>query len=173
MVSTQLTGISQEQPILPRFGNNLIIDNTYDHVNWYGRGPFENYQDRKTAALVGSYNAKVEGLYFEYIRPQANGNRSDIRTLSFTNGNGQGIEITAPQTFGFSAHHQYNSDFDEGMEKQQRHTFDVPKRDLININIDHSQMGVGGDNSWGYLPREQYQIKPEDMSFDYMIRPIR
>ncbi|SDD83078.1 beta-galactosidase [Pricia antarctica] len=173
MVSTQLTGISEDQPILPRFGNNFIIDNSYDNVSWYGRGPFENYQDRKTAALVGSYDANVADLYFEYIRPQANGNRSDVRTLSFTNSSGKGIEITAPETFGFSAHHQYNSDFDEGMKKQRRHTYDVPKRDLISINIDHSQMGVGGDNSWGYMPHEQYQIKPGDMSFSYMIRPIK
>ncbi|KKM26569.1 hypothetical protein LCGC14_1583480, partial [marine sediment metagenome] len=173
MVSTRLTGIDQNQPILPRFGNNLIIDKAYDRVQWYGRGPFENYQDRKTAALVGVYEMKVADLYFEYIRPQANGNRSDIRTLSFTNGSGKGIEITAPQTFGFSAHHQYNSDFDEGVEKRQRHTYDVPQRDLISINIDHSQMGIGGDNSWGYMPLEKYQIQPGDMSFSYLIRPIR
>ena len=173
MVSTRLTGIDQNQPILPRFGNNLIIDQGYDRVKWYGRGPFENYQDRKTAALVGVYAMKVADLYFEYIRPQANGNRSDIRSLSFTNENGKGIEITAPQSFGFSAHHQYNSDFDEGVEKRQRHTYDVPQRDLISINIDHSQMGVGGDNSWGYMPLEKYQIQPGDMSFSYMIRPIR
>lgn len=173
MVGTQLMGISEDLPILPRFGSNFIIKNAYNNVSWYGRGPFENYQDRKTAALVGSYDAKVEDLYFEYIRPQANGNRSDVRTLSFTNSTGKGIEITAPQTFGFSAHHKYNSDFDEGMKKQQRHTYDVPKRDFININIDHSQMGVGGDNSWGMMPHEEYQIKPKDMSFSYMIRPIK
>ena len=173
MVRTQLTGISEDLPILPRFGNNFIIDNAYDNVNWYGRGPFENYQDRKTAALVGSYDAKVDDLFFEYIRPQANGNRSDVRTLSFTNGNGKGIEITAPETFGFSAHHQYNSDFDEGMKKHQRHTYDVPKRDLISINIDQSQMGVGGDNSWGMMPHKEYQIQPGNLSFSYMIRPIR
>ena len=173
MVSTRLTGISQDQPILPRFGNNFIIKNTYDNVSWYGRGPFENYQDRKTAALIGSYDAKVADLFFEYIRPQANGNRSDVRTLSFTNDSGRGFEITAPETFGFSAHHQYNSDFDEGTNKHQRHTYDVPKRDLININIDHSQMGVGGDNSWGLMPHEAYQIKPKNMSFSYMIRPLK
>ncbi|MGB6152762.1 MAG: glycoside hydrolase family 2 TIM barrel-domain containing protein, partial [Pricia sp.] len=172
MVSSQLTGIDQNRPILPRFGNNFIIDKAYDHVSWYGRGPFENYQDRKTAALVGSYDAKVADLYFEYIRPQANGNRTDVRTLSFTDSTGKGIEITAPETFGFSAHHQYNSDFDEGTQKQQRHTYDVPEREFISINIDDSQMGVGGDNSWGYLPREPYQIKPDDMSFSYIIRPI-
>lgn len=173
LVNTQLMDIAGNLPILPRFGSNFIINNTYDNVSWYGRGPHENYQDRKTSALVGSYSAKVDDLYFEYIRPQENGYRTDVRTLSFTNTNGSGIMITAPQTFGFSAHHQFNSDFDEGMEKQQRHTFDVPKRELININIDYRQMGVGGDNSWGLMPHTAYQIKPENLSFSYMIKPIK
>ena len=172
LVSTQLSGMAESLPIIPRFGTNLIIADSYYNVSWYGRGEHENYQDRKTSALVGRYEAKVEDLYFEYIRPQENGYRTDIRTLSFSNSKGNGILISAPQNFGFSAHHQLNSDFDEGIEKQQRHTFEVPKRDLININIDHSQMGVGGDNSWGYLPREKYQITPENLSFSYVIRPI-
>lgn len=172
LVNTQLIGIKDNLPILPRFGNNFVIDASYENVSWYGRGEHENYQDRKTSALVGEYDSKVEDLYFEYIRPQENGNRTDIRTLSFSNSKGNGILISSPSLFGFSAHHQYNSDFDEGMTKQQRHTFDIPQRDLININIDQSQMGVGGDNSWGFLPREKYQIKPSNLSFSYMIRPI-
>ncbi len=173
LVNTQLMNISGDLPVLPRFGNNFIIDSTYDNVNWYGRGKHENYQDRKTSALVGSHKAKVEELYFEYIRPQENGYRTDIRTLAFTNAAGKGIEFSAPELFGFSAHHQYNSDFDEGDKKQQRHTYDIIKRDLININIDHSQMGVGGDNSWGFMPRAQYQIPASNLQFSYMIRPIR
>tara|TARA_R110002051_G_scaffold297564_1_gene363921 strand:+ start:11648 stop:14839 length:3192 start_codon:yes stop_codon:yes gene_type:complete len=173
LVRTKLTGITGDLPILPRFGNNLIIDSGYDQVEWYGRGEHENYQDRKTSALVGIYNANVTDLYVEYIRPQENGNRTDIRTLSFKNNEGKGIKITAPELFAFSAHHQLNSDFDEGMQKRQQHTFDIPTRDLININIDHSQMGVGGDNSWGLLPMEKYQIKPENLSFEYVISPIR
>ena len=173
LVSTQLSGIDKTLPILPRFGNNFIIDCAYKNVAWYGRGAHENYRDRKTSALVGLYEAKVEDLYFEYIRPQENGNRTDVRTLSFSNGNGEGILITAPTTFGFSAHHQYNSDFDEGEKKNQRHTFDIPKRDLININIDHSQMGVGGDNSWGLMPHKEYQIPAGNLSFSYMIKPLQ
>lgn len=173
LVNTNLEGIKGDLPILPRYGNNLIIDSSYDQVEWYGRGEHENYQDRKTAALVGLYSASVSDLYFKYIRPQENGNRTDIRTLSFENKEGKGVKITAPNLFSFSAHHQLNSDFDEGMQKRQQHTFDIPTRDLININIDHSQMGVGGDNSWGLLPMEKYQIKPENLSFDYIISPIR
>lgn len=172
LVTTQLNGIDEALPILPRFGNNFIIDNAYKNVTWYGRGAHENYQDRKTSALVGLYRAKVEDLYFQYIRPQENGYRTDVRTLSFTNDDGQGILITAPTSFGFSAHHQYNSDFDEGEKKQQRHTFDIPKRDLININIDHSQMGVGGDNSWGLMPHKKYQIPATNLSFSFMIQPL-
>jgi beta-galactosidase len=172
-VNTQLQNIQENLPILPRFGNNLILDPSYENVKWYGRGEHENYSDRKTSALIGRYAAKVKDLYFAYIRPQENGYRTDIRTLSFTNAGGKGIEISAPKTFSFSAHNQLNSDFDEGMQKNQRHTFDVPVRDLISVNIDYGQMGVGGDNSWGYMPHKEYQIKAGNLGYSYVIRPIR
>lgn len=172
-VTTSLKGISEDLPVLPRFGNNLVIKNEYQIVNWYGRGPHENYQDRKTSALVGSYDAKVEELYFPYIRPQENGNRVDIRKVSFVNEAGAGIEIFAPKLFEFNAHHQYNADFDPGETKQQRHDIDIEKRDLVNINIDYKQMGVGGDNSWGLMALEKYQIQPENLSYSYIIRPLK
>ncbi|WP_041633193.1 glycoside hydrolase family 2 [Maribacter sp. HTCC2170] len=172
-ITTDLEGISHELPVLPRFGNNLIIKNEYQNVNWYGRGPHENYQDRKTSALVGNYDAKVEDLYFPYIRPQENGTRVDVRKLRFVNETGAGIEIFAPELFEFSAHHQYNSDFDPGETKQQRHDVDIVKRDLVNINIDYKQMGVGGDNSWGFMALDKYQIQPENLSYSYIIRPLK
>lgn len=171
-VTTQLSGLSKELPVLPRFGTNFIINNEYQHVQWYGRGPHENYQDRKTGALVGSYKASVDDLYYPYIRPQENGNRSDIRWVTFANEKGQGIKIYAPQLFDFSAHHQYNNDFDAGKSKQQRHTIDIVKRDLVNINIDYKQMGVGGDNSWGLMALDTYQIQPENRSYSYVIKPL-
>ena len=172
LIRNSLMNIKESLPILPKFGTNFIISKAYDNVHWFGRGPHENYQDRKTSALVGSYNAKVEALYYPYIRPQENGNRTDIRTVSFTNEDGKGIIITAAQPFEFSAHHQYNSDFDEGPGKNQRHAFDVPKRDLININIDYKQMGVGGDNSWGLMPHKAYQIPAKNMSYSFIIKPV-
>ena len=171
-VTNDLRNLKDGVPILPRFGNNFRIKNEYQQVDWYGRGPHENYWDRKTSALVGNYSASVSDLYYPYIRPQENGNRTDIRTVLFKNEAGKGFEIFAPQLFSFSAHHQYNDDFDPGETKQQRHTFDIVKRDLVNINIDHRQMGVGGDNSWGNLPLEKYQIQPGDMSYSYVIRPL-
>ena len=172
-VTTQLSNMSGDLPVLPKFGTNLIIKNEYQKVNWYGRGPHENYQDRKTAALIGSYEATVEDLYYPYIRPQENGNRCDVRWATFKNAAGDGIMIYTPQVFDFNAHHQYNDDFDAGGTKQQRHTVDIVKRDFVNINIDYKQMGVGGDNSWGLMALDKYQIHPKDLSFSYVIGPIQ
>jgi beta-galactosidase len=172
-VKTTFDNNMNKLPILPRLGNNFIIKKEFDNVNWLGKGPFENYQDRSTAALVGNYKSKVSDLYYPYIRPQENGYRTENRWVTFTNDKGDGIKITAPTYFGFSAHHQYNSDFDAGDKKMQRHTTDIQKRDFVNINIDNQQMGVGGDNSWGSMPHAKYRIKAEETEYFYTIKPIR
>ena len=172
-VKTSLSEISNKLPILPLFGTNFIINESYDNAKWYGRGPHENYQDRKTSSLVGLYNYKVSQMYFPYIRPQENGNRTDTRWLSLSNSEGNGIIIEASNVFEFSSHHQYNDDFDGGNRKTQTHTYDINKRPLVNLNINYRQMGVGGDDSWGKQPHEEYKIKPENLSFNYSISPIR
>lgn len=172
-VTAELSNLAEKLPILPRFGTHLILNKAYDQVSWLGRGPHENYQDRKTSALVGQYDAAVGDLYFPYSRPQENGYRTDVRWLSFANAAGKGIKITSTDLFSFSAHHQYNDDFDAGESKAQRHTTDIVKRDLVNINIDKAQMGVGGDNSWGAMPHPEYRIQPVEMSFEYTISPLK
>lgn len=172
-VTNALKDVNKDLPNIPRFGNNFILNTDYDQVNWYGRGPQENYQDRNTAAFVGNYKAKVSDLYFPYIRPQENGYKTDVRWVTFTNENGEGIKVMGPKLLSFSAHHQYNSDFDAGLTKQQRHTTDIIARDLVNVNIDHIQMGVGGDTSWWARPLEKYQIKAENMSYSYSIIPVK
>jgi beta-galactosidase len=171
-VETKLNIVKEKLPILPRFGTNFIINDEFSNVKWLGRGPHENYQDRKTSALVGQYKAQVSDLYFPYSRPQENGYKTDTRWVTFLNQDGHGIKITALEHFSFSAHHQYNDDFDAGNTKQQRHTVDVVKRDFVNINIDKVQMGVGGDNSWGAMPHKKYQISPNNLSFKYRILKV-
>ncbi|MDN3618142.1 glycoside hydrolase family 2 TIM barrel-domain containing protein [Polaribacter undariae] len=173
LVNTTLSEINTELPVLPRFGNNFVVKNEFNNVEWFGRGPFENYQDRKTAALVGVYEASVKNLYFAYIRPQENGYKTDTRWVTFTNGSGTGIKVTATDLISFSAHHQYNEDFDAGNEKQQRHTTNIKQRDLVNINIDYGQMGVGGDTSWGRMPHKEYQINAGNLSYSYTIEAIK
>ncbi len=172
-VTTSLDTKDQTLSMMPKFGTNFIINKDFDTVEWFGRGPFENYQDRKTAALIGQYKSSVADLYFPYIRPQENGYKTENRWVKFTNKKGEGILITAPKHFGFSTHHQYNADFDEGEQKNQRHTTDIVTRDFVNINIDALQMGVGGDDSWGSLPHNKYQIEAKNMQFSYVISPIK
>ncbi len=173
LVKTSLIGIDSSLPVLPRFGNNFIINNEFNQVEWLGRGPHENYQDRNSSALVGLYNGTVQDLYFPYIRPQENGTRTDIRWVSFTNNSGKGVQISSSDHFSFSAHHQYNDDFDAGVVKQQRHTTDIEKRNLVNINIDSKQMGIGGDNSWGRMPLKKYQISAANHTYSYTIKPLK
>ena len=170
-VKTTLSEISKALPMLPLFGTNFIINESYDNVKWHGRGPHENYQDRNTSSLVGIYNFKVSQMYFPYIRPQENGNRTDTRWLSLKNSEGNGIIIEASNVFEFSSHHQYNEDFDGGNQKLQTHTYDIIRRPIVNLNINYKQMGVGGDNSWGAQPHEEYKIKPENLTFNYSISP--
>ena len=182
-MTTTLTEISSSLPMMPKFGTNFIINKRYDNVKWYGRGPHENYQDRKTSSLVGIYESKVSELYYPYIRPQENGNRTVTRWLTLTDSIGDGIIIETEKTFEFSAHHQRNEDFDGGNIKYRKqsndlkrpimHTTDIIERPLININIDYKQMGVGGDNSWGQKPHKKYQIKADNYSFSYSISPYK
>ena len=174
-VVNQLKNISKTLPHLPRFGNNFIIKDDYQMVNWFGRGPHENYNDRNSSALVGLYQASVADLYFPYIRPQENGYKTDTRWVTFTNEAGKGMKIEGTQLLSFSTHHQYNSDFDAGKTKLQRHTTDIKKRDFVNINIDYGQTGVGGDNSWSpkAWAHEKYRIKPADLKYSYKISPLK
>nr|WP_299074469.1 glycoside hydrolase family 2 TIM barrel-domain containing protein [uncultured Allomuricauda sp.] len=174
-VKNTLKDIDSQLPHMQRFGNNLILKDEYQNVQWFGRGPHENYNDRNTSALVGLYKASVNDLYFPYIRPQENGYRTDNRWISFTNDKGNGIKIVGDELLSFSAHHQYNQDFDAGEEKQQRHTTDIKKRDLVNINIDHKQTGVGGDNSWSQkaLAHKEFRISPANLEYSYSIIPVK
>ncbi|MFB9052756.1 glycoside hydrolase family 2 TIM barrel-domain containing protein [Formosa undariae] len=174
-VKNSLKSIAESLPHLPRFGNNFIIKDEYQNVEWFGRGPFENYNDRNTAALVGDYKAKVKDLYFPYIRPQENGYKTDVRWVSFKNNAGVGIKIEGEQLLGFNTHHQYNGDFDAGKEKQQRHTTDIKKRDFVNVNIDYKQTGIGGDNSWSEkaLAHEEFRVHAGNLEYTYRIIPVK
>ncbi|MBC2604754.1 glycoside hydrolase family 2 TIM barrel-domain containing protein [Pelagicoccus albus] len=174
LVTNKLTGVSSSATDLPRFGNNLVLEESFAQAKYYGRGPFENYQDRNTAAFLSEYSSDVNDLGFAYARPQENGYRTDVRWVQFVDKSGQGIRVDAIDSpIGFNARHQYDSDFDPGLEKAQRHMSDIVYRPLVNVNIDHAQMGVGGDTSWGELPHEQYRLAPQDYEYTYLLSPVR
>lgn len=166
-------GGSEDLAEMPRFGMNLILPKELDKVEWYGRGPHENYIDRKESAFVGIYEAEVSGLYFPYSRPQENGYRTENRWVKLQNNNGTGIKFVGTPLISFSAHHNYNSDFDPGEAKSQRHTTDIRPRDMVNLNIDYKQMGVGGDNSWGARTYDKYLIPPQNYEYSFWIVPFQ
>ncbi|PKI16648.1 glycoside hydrolase family 2 TIM barrel-domain containing protein [Colwellia sp. 12G3] len=157
---------------IPRIGTNFQIPVDFDQVTYYGRGPHENYWDRKTSAFIGLYQGEVKDIAFDYIRPQENGNRSDLRWATLTNKAGVGFKISGASSFDFSAHHQPMSDFDPGMEKAQRHYTDIVKQDLVSVNVDFKQTGIGGDNSWGAHAWDKYQLKAQDYNYSFTLTPI-
>lgn len=163
---------------LPRLGMNFGISKELSNTAWYGRGPHENYNDRKSSSYLGVYNSTVEDLYFAYARPQENGYRTDNRWIKLTNDAGKGISIEGIQNFSFSAHFNSIEDFDTGdlertWSRPQRHTTDIKPRDLIYLNIDYGQTGVGGDNSWGAKTWGKYILKTKNYKYSFIIKPIK
>ncbi|WP_308991308.1 glycoside hydrolase family 2 TIM barrel-domain containing protein [Mariniflexile litorale] len=168
-------------PDLPRVGLNIQLLKEFDNVSWYGRGPYENYLDRKTGAKIDVYSGWVEDFNWAYIRPQENGNKSDVRWLSLRNKAGKGIKIYGFPTIDFSAHHSIMEDFEslertdgrqsEGDVVTNRHTVDVQTRDLTSLNIDYKQMGVGGDTSWGAQTHDAYKLLDEKYEYSFLIVP--
>lgn len=160
---------------MPRYGMEFVLDNQYQNTEYYGRGPQENYVDRKSASFMGLYKSKVEDFYVPYIRPQENGNRTDVRFASFTNELGSGLDFVSENApFSFSAHHNPMSDFDSGSNKKaQRHTTDITPKNAVYLHIDYGQTGVGGDNSWSMngLANDEYKLDVSNASFSFDIYP--
>jgi beta-galactosidase len=159
-------------PDLPRFGTTLTLPAAFDSVAWYGRGPQESYWDRKSGAAVGVYRGTVMEQYFPYIRPQENGNKTDVRWVALWNGDGVGLLAVGMPLLSVSAHNFTIDDLDEGTEKHNRHTYDLERRDLVTLNLDWKQMGVGGDNSWGARPHPEYTLPAQDYEYSFRLRPF-
>jgi len=166
----------------PRIGLNVELTKDMEQISWYGRGPFESYWDRKTGAKIGIFTSTVGDLYWPYLRPQENGNRTDARWLAlYSKEKKHGILIKGLPTIDFSAHHNRMEDF-ESLERTDgrhrdgdivvnRHTTDVVKRDLTSLNIDYRQMGVGGDNAWGARTHKEYRLEDSSYSYSFIIVP--
>ena len=159
-------------PDLPRFGLRMRLGRDFDRVTWYGRGPHENYQDRRTSAAVGVYEATALELYHPYVRPQENGNRTEARWVALRDDGGLGLLIQGDPRFDWSALPFTQEDLDEGPRKTGRHTFDLVVRDFVSLNVDLAQMGVGGDNSWGAQPLERYQLPYGEYEYSFLLRPL-
>ena len=159
-------------PEIPRMGMAMTVPETLDHMTWFGRGPQETYWDRKTSAAVGVYAGSVMDQYYPYVRPQENGNKTDVRWVALTDVNGDGLLAAGLPLLNVSAHHFTIDDFDEGDQKNQRHVTDPVRRDFITLNLDLQQMGVGGDDSWGARTHPEYTIYPKPYRYAFCLRPF-
>jgi beta-galactosidase len=142
-------------PAIPRIGMQMELASGFDRVNWFGRGPEENYWDRKSGHRIGRYGGEVADLVFSYIRPQECGNRCDVRWAAFRNDNGAGLLAVGLPTIDISA---WPFTMDDLEAAADGHPHDLPRRDTVTVNLDYRQMGVGGINSWGQWPMKKYQL---------------
>jgi beta-galactosidase len=163
----------RELPELPRFGMRMQLPEMFDSLIYYARGPWENYSDRNTASFIGLYNDNVNNQYCSgYIRPQESGYKTDARWFKLLDKNGNGFMIEGVQPICFSATHHSAESLDPGMTKKQQHPSDLRPDNNIHVQIDYKQRGVGGDDSWGALPHEQYRLLDKKYTYSYIIKLI-
>lgn len=160
----------KDLPELPRFGMRAALPGNYNNLTYYGRGPYENYIDRHSASFIGIYQDKVENQYYKgYIRPQESGNKTDVRWFTLTDESGNGIKVEGTQPIAFTAINHSVEDLDPGLTKKQQHPVDLPPRHQVFLNIDLKQRGLGGDDSWGAYPHDEYRLHDKKYSYSYTI----
>ena len=154
-----------------RFGMLMQMPYTMEKSNYYGRGPIENYSDRKDCMRIGVYTDDADNQYFPYIRPQESGTKSDIRWWKQTDATGLGLQVKSCTPFYASAIHFDTEELDDGDDKEQRHSFDLKKSKFTNLFLDSAHMGVGGENSWGAQPLEKYRVHYGNKTFTFTLIP--
>jgi beta-galactosidase len=142
---------------MPRFGMSTTLPKDCRNFGWYGRGPHESYEDRKESAAVGIWRASLDEMFTHYMKPQENGNHTDVRWFEVSNGKDATLRVTGNPRVNFSAWPCAQDDL-EGL----RHDYQVPQRDFVTLNIDGGQIGVGGDAGWGLKARPHREFLFEE-----------
>ena len=164
----------QKETWMFRYGMQLQMPKQYDRVEYYGRGPHENYCDRNSSEFIGRYKNKVADEYFPYVRPQESGNHTDVRWFIVSDGQrGLKFESTAPMEC--SALPYLTEDLDGGVNKDAHHMHsgDLTERPLTQVHIQQHQMGLGCVNSWGAWPEKPYMLPLQTYDFTFAITPVR
>lgn len=175
---------NQQLANMPRFGMQLTMPADFQRLSWFGRGPHESYADRKTSARIAIYKRMVSEQIHHYSRPQENANKTDVRWMALKDSNDNGLLIVGEQPLSTSAwpYTQADIDFVAGQDGSAsasglvpvttKHGAELKVRDLVTVNIDHKQMGVGGDTSWGRLVHEQYTIPAKSYRYQFTLIPL-
>lgn len=157
-------------PEIPRIGLTYQTDKSFSRFSWYGRGPSENYIDRKEGSWLGLHSTTVQKLLYPYIEPQETGNHTGVRWVSVTNGDGLGLKFSSAdgQTIEAGAYPCLIADL-----QGPKHQFEIPERKVNTIHIDHKQMGLGGINTWGARPMGHYRLPASrEYSYQILIEPL-
>lgn len=153
-----------------KVGMQMQLPSQFNRLEYYGRGPHENYSDRKNSALIKKYSQTVAEQYYPYIRPQETGNKSDVRWLVLK-GDKINLKIEGEKPFNFTALHYLMKDLDDGEQRDQRHAAEIDSRNLTSLFIDTAQMGLGSITSWGHLPLEKYRLLDKKYQYRFKITP--
>lgn len=151
---------------LPKIGVLFHLSKQLEHLTWYGRGPHENYPDRKTSTPISQYQSTVTDQFVPYIRPQETGNKEDVRWITLTNEKGHGVRITTPQPIAFTALHHTPTEL-----AKADHTHEVHPNDDITLSLDTQQLGLGG-GSCGPGVLEQYLVHPQPVTYSFTLHPF-
>ncbi|MEU0132939.1 glycoside hydrolase family 2 TIM barrel-domain containing protein [Streptomyces sp. NPDC006296] len=156
-------------PYIPEVGSLLLLPGRLDRLHYYGRGPEENHWDRNDGTDVGLYSATVAEHWTPYVRPQENGNRTDVRWVALTDRTGRGLLVAGEPLIEFNASHFTPEDLSAGA----RHDYQLTPREDVVLRLNHRQMGVGGDDSWGAHTHDEYKLFADrDYSYTYRLRPL-
>lgn len=168
-IKADYKALSDNLPDMMRFGMIMTLPREYNDFAWYGRGPHENYIDRKHDTFMGVWKGKVEDQAFSYYRPQETGNKNDVRWLTLTNGQNKGIRVEGGQPLSVSATNYKPEDLDPGRTKKQQHWSDVLPRNEVVLCVDLFQRGVAGLDSWGARPLSKYSFTDKEYSYNFTI----
>ncbi|MEU0409912.1 glycoside hydrolase family 2 TIM barrel-domain containing protein [Streptomyces griseorubiginosus] len=156
-------------PYIPEVGTMLFLPRRLDRLHYYGRGPEENHWDRNNGTDVGLWSGTVAEQWTSYIRPQENGNKTDVRWAALTGRDGVGLLVSGEPLLEVNASHFTPEDLSNGV----RHDYQLTPRDAVVLRVNHRQMGVGGDNSWGAHTHDEYKLfANRDYSYTYRLRPL-
>ncbi|MFJ6390095.1 glycoside hydrolase family 2 TIM barrel-domain containing protein [Streptomyces sp. NPDC091972] len=157
-------------PYIPEVGTILFLPRRLDRLHYYGRGPEENHWDRNDGTDVGLWSGTVAEQWTPYIRPQENGNKTDVRWAALTGPDGVGLLVSGEPLLEVNASHFTPEDLSNGV----RHDYQLTPRDAVVLRVNHRQMGVGGDNSWGAHTHDEYKLFADrDYAYTYRLRPLK
>ncbi|WP_439506340.1 glycoside hydrolase family 2 TIM barrel-domain containing protein [Sediminibacterium sp.] len=170
-IENEFEAIKGKYPLLLRAGNDLTVAGNFSNINWYGRGPGENYWDRKTNTFIGQYTQTIDEQYYPYARPQESGNHTEVRWVSLSNSKGRSIKfIYNDHLLSFAALPYHLNDLDPTINKKQFHSGELVKRPEIYLHIDLNQTGLQGMDSWGAWPLEKYRVPFKNYAYSYWIK---